>query len=46
MESHDKIRVVGGGFSFNAGPLCEDILSLDKFNQVVAWESEHADRIP
>ena len=32
-----KVRVVGGGHTFNASPLCEDtLISLDHLNKVMA----------
>lgn len=35
-----KVRLVGGGHSFNAGPLCSDrMISLDAYNRIVAVDA-------
>lgn len=36
-----KVRVVGGGHSFNESPLCSDtMISLDKYNRVLSVDNE------
>jgi hypothetical protein len=44
VRNAKKVRVVGGGHSFNASPLCDDVLiSLDKYNKILDINKE--DRI-